>query len=286
MQYLASSPYFEQINIHIKPLLYSMTDGLVRWDDTAINHFLQECMNAIVKSKGINFEIEGFYEKSWGTCMTMANNLNVDVEGNFSGCYFLLNQHKATSAFDDAIFGNILTGEIDTVKIANFKRLEQELYQSSKCQSCVLNPKCFQCSAGLYTTLGKWYDNDKHCEIVIPFIQRLNSFQAMKEDAYIIGCLKEKIREHGSEWFVTRFKYWTTVHAQATLLEICNAHIPAQNIVAGNAPLDLGQWLSDAGAKQVAELHHIFTPALADLSAQDQFTLCVARVIEKEHPKT
>jgi uncharacterized protein len=145
--------------IVVHPLNFSNENGYIHWEEKDVNKLVQSIFHSGLWTNKNLLEVEFVEGTTFGnldaSCIIGGKTLNVNAEGDISGCYFFVN-HSAGFG-KDYIVGNLFQRSINEEKIVKHnKALYEMLENNAQCQSCKTENKtfgiCYQCPAGNIAT--------------------------------------------------------------------------------------------------------------------------------------
>jgi radical SAM protein with 4Fe4S-binding SPASM domain len=160
-------------NFILQPLVMGNKEGFLDWDDDKWEKLQSDIFLYLWEYKDINVEVtEGVGTKSYGnTCLNKMDIISIDPTGDFSGCFFFVNQKEKA---DSLMSGNIFQNKVYYQRQEMFDTQYREMLETDEqCKTCDLQDNCYQCPAGNLDTGGKLFRSDSMCQRFVKFYQDL-----------------------------------------------------------------------------------------------------------------
>lgn len=159
----------------VQPLIMGNLDGFINWTTEQWHKLTKDTIEFFRTHDDIHIEVtEGVGKRSTGNnCLSGYDIISVDPSGDFSGCFFFVNQKDKAGSL---ISGNIFTGQLFINREKEFDRQYREMFTAyEECRTCDLNDHCYQCPAGNLDTTGTLYRPDSMCKRFVQFYFLINT---------------------------------------------------------------------------------------------------------------
>lgn len=153
----------------LQPLIMGNREGFLQWSDGDWERLTANIGSFFTTHPDVHLEVtEGVGDRTMGSnCLVGYDIISVDPSGDFSGCFFFVNQKDKAG---DLISGNIFSGSLYVNRENSFKAEYQAMFdQHEQCRSCNLQNHCYQCPAGNLDTGGGMFRPDGMCKKFVQF---------------------------------------------------------------------------------------------------------------------
>lgn len=188
----------------MQPLIMGNLSGFLQWGDGQWSKLTDDVKHFIRKHPDIHIEVtEGVGSRSLGSnCLSGYDIISVDPSGDFSGCFFFVNQKEKVG---DLMSGNIFTDRLFIDREEKFDRDYRKMFaDNEQCRTCNLQDHCYQCPAGNLDTGGTMYRPDGMCQRFVQFYLDMNQEKFAARFKVALSGLMDGARAAGRDAFFAR----------------------------------------------------------------------------------
>lgn len=181
----------------MQPLIMGNLDGFLDWNDDQWHQLTTLITNFLRENPTVAIEVtEGVGTKSMGNnCLSGYDIISIDPSGDFSGCFFFVNQKEAAG---NLISGNIFQDRLYINRQEKFDAAYREMFvKYDQCKACDLQDHCYQCPAGNLDVSGQLFRPDSMCQRFVKFYLDINNEQFQIRFKRIMTRLLEDYKEMG-----------------------------------------------------------------------------------------
>jgi len=160
------------------------------------------------KHPEIHIEVtEGVGTKSHGNnCLNKFDIISIDPSGDFSGCFFFVNQKETAGSL---ISGNIFNNYVFQNRQENFDVAYNKMFEHEQCQTCDLQGYCYQCPAGNLDTSKTLFRPDNMCQRFVQFYLDMNEELFKIRYTRAASKIISGIETQGESFIDTQFAEYT-----------------------------------------------------------------------------
>lgn len=187
-----------------QPLIMGNLSGFLNWSDEQWSKLTLDVKQFIRQHPNIHIEVtEGVGSRSLGSnCLSGYDIISVDPSGDFSGCFFFVNQKEKVG---DLMSGNIFEDRLYIEREEKFDRDYRQMFaENEQCRSCNLQDHCYQCPAGNLDTGSTMYRPDGMCQRFVQFYLDMNQEKFAARFRTALSELMAGAKNEGRESFFSR----------------------------------------------------------------------------------